>query len=269
MLAQAVVAAAADSGHEVLAFDRASLDVTAEQQVSRTIGAARPDAIIHCAAYTQVDAAEREPAAAQLLNATATGYVAAAAAAVGAHLVYPSTDYVFDGSATVPYEPTSPTHPLNAYGATKLEGEAAAHSAGRFHIVRTSWLYGAGGRNFVSTMLSRAGTAAPLRVVSDQRGTPSWTRDVAGMLLRLLERGAPSGIYHATNAGDTTWFEFAGAIFDLAGLHPDLQPIASTSANGAARRPRYSVLDCGSTYSIVGSAPHWRDALKSAMAELA
>ncbi|MEO5509454.1 MAG: dTDP-4-dehydrorhamnose reductase [Longimicrobiales bacterium] len=269
MLARAVMAAAHDREHDVIALDRAALDITDRARVRDVIAQNSPDVIIHCAAYTRVDDAEDEADAAECVNGEATGHVAEAAAAAGALFVYPSSDYVFDGSAARPYRPHDETAPLGAYGRSKLLGEVAAARAGRYHVVRTSWLYGLGGRNFVSTMLQRGRARQPLRVVADQVGTPTWTHDLSTMILSLAERAAPSGIYHATNAGHTTWFDFARAIFELAEIDANVQPVASSGYPQKAQRPQYSVLDCSATYAITGDAPHWRDGLRTALRELA
>jgi len=265
MLARAVIAEAQGAGNTVAALDRASLDVTDALAVMRTITAQRPDVVVQCAAYTRVDDAEHEPEVADLVNAHAAGHVADAAAACGAIFVYPSTDYVFDGSASAPYAPMQPPAPVSAYGRSKLSGEAAAARAGRYHVVRTSWLYGAGGRNFVSTMLQLGRAGKPLRVVDDQCGSPTWTVDLARMILRLVERDAPSGIYHATNAGHTTWYGFAREIFRRAGIAADVTPVTSAEFPRPARRPSWSVLDCAGTYAITGAAPPWQAALDRAL----
>lgn len=268
MLARAVLAAGDTAKHDMIALDRAALDVTNAAAVRSALRACAPDAVVHCAAYTRVDDAEAEARDAMAVNAVATSYLADAADECGAALVYPSSDYVFDGRTTSPYSPDDAVAPLSAYGQSKLAGEREAGRAARHYIVRTSWLYGAHGRNFVSTMLRLARAGQPLRVVGDQRGSPTWTADLAAMMLALLERGAPSGTWHATNAGDTTWFGFARAIFDEAGIDADLSETTSTDYAQRATRPRYSVLDCTATYAITGQARHWRDALRAALPEL-
>ncbi|HEX6693551.1 MAG TPA: dTDP-4-dehydrorhamnose reductase [Longimicrobiales bacterium] len=265
MLAHDLMAAAARQGEDVIAFDHGALDVTDADAVATALGGAAPDVIAHCAAYTRVDDAEDSEESANLVNGRGTLHVARAAKACGALFIYPSTDYVFDGSSAIPYGVDVATSPLNAYGRSKLQGEHAAAAAGRFMVVRTSWLYGSHGRNFVRTMLDRGRAGAPLRVVDDQRGSPTWTVDLAAMILGLVRRDAPSGIYHATNAGDTTWYGFARSIFDVAGITADLQPVSSSEYPQRALRPAYSVLDCTRTYSVTGPARHWRDALTAAL----
>jgi dTDP-4-dehydrorhamnose reductase len=264
MLAHAVARRAETRGHDVVSFTRAELDVTNARAVERAISRARPDAAVQCAAYTRVDAAEDEEVQAYDVNARGTALVAQACAAVGARLVYPSTDYVFDGRSTKPYAPYAATAPLNAYGRTKLAGEVQATYADAL-VVRTSWLYGPAGRNFVRTILTRARAGEPLRIVSDQRGSPTYSFDLADTMLELLEQLAPAGIYHVTNAGDTTWFDFAVAAVECAGLQADVTPVSSREFNTPAERPAYSVLDCSDTERLTGPLPHWRDALERAM----
>jgi dTDP-4-dehydrorhamnose reductase len=268
MLAHAVAREGAAAGHDIIALDRTALDVTNAPAVHAVMSRLMPEAVIHCAAYTRVDDAEDEPETAELINARATAFVADAAARTNAAFVYPSTDYVFDGSAVAPYRPDAATNPLGAYGHSKLHGEEAARGAPRHYIVRTSWLYGSHGKNFVSTMLALGRRGTPLRVVNDQRGTPTWTDDLARMMLGLLDARAAAGVYHGTNAGETTWFDFARAIFEAAGIAADVTPVPTSEYPTRATRPRYSVLDCSSTYAVTGAAPHWRESLARALGTL-
>jgi dTDP-4-dehydrorhamnose reductase len=268
MLARAVRRELLARGYEVAGLDRAALDVTAEAAVAAAVQAHRPDVVIQCAAYTRVDDAEREESEAHCVNAEATRHLARACRAAGARLVYPSTDYIFDGLATSPYLPGAPTNPLGAYGRTKLAGEVAAQGAGDYLVVRTSWLYGAGGKNFVSTILERAGRGEALRVVDDQRGAPTWTGSLAWVLAELLERRAPSGVYHGTNQGETTWYGLAVEALRLAGLAVEVTPVKTAEFPRPASRPAYSVLDCAGTEAVVGGIMGWREALAEAMAEL-
>jgi dTDP-4-dehydrorhamnose reductase len=261
MLAQAARAELEARGHQVDALDRAALDITDAVAVERVVSEFRPDAVLQGAAYTRVDDAERDEPAAHLVNATATAHLARACRAVGARLIYPSTDYVFDGRATSPYTPDAPTAPLGAYGRSKLAGEIAARGAGEWLVVRTSWLYGAGGKNFVDTILERARQGGALRVVADQRGAPTWTGDLARVIATLLERQAPSGVYHATNRGETTWYGLAVEAVRLAGVDAAIAPVATTEFPRPAPRPAYSVLDCAATEAIVGEIPGWREGL--------
>jgi dTDP-4-dehydrorhamnose reductase len=264
MLARAVVREAAARGHDVVSLRRADLDVTDADAVRTTVLGGRPDVVVQCAAYTRVDDAETDEAAAFAVNADGTGHVADACREAGARLVYPSTDYVFDGSATEPYAPDARTSPVNAYGRSKLAGEAAAARADAL-VVRTSWLYGPGGRNFVSTILARARAGAPLRVVDDQHGAPTSTLSLAVMMMGLLEHDAPPRIWHATDSGRTTWYGFAGAALELAGIDADITPCNTADFPTPARRPSWSVLDCSRTYALLGEAPEWRDALAAAL----
>lgn len=267
MLARALIPELERRGHEVIGLGRDALDVTDADAVERAVREWVPDVVVQCAAYTRVDDAEADEAAAFAVNAEGTRNVARACRAVGARLVYPSTDYVFDGRASSPYRPDHPPAPLNAYGRSKLAGEEAAREAGDWVVARTSWLYGAGGRNFVSTILRRAMEGVPLRVVDDQRGTPTWTGTLAVTLAGLLEADVPSGIYHTTGRGDTTWFAFACEALRLAGIEAEIVPVPTEAFPTPARRPRYSVLDCSSTEAVVGPLPDWRDALRAAIAE--
>jgi dTDP-4-dehydrorhamnose reductase len=266
MLARALRETLAARGHEVTALSRRELDVTDAPHVQYIVDAERPEVVVQCAAYTRVDDAERDESGAARVNADGALHVARACHAVGARFVYPSTDYVFDGTAHAPYAPAARPAPLNAYGRTKLAGEHAARAAGDALIVRTSWLYAPHGRNFVRTMLERGRAGQPLRVVDDQRGAPTVVSDLANMIVLLLERAAPAGCYHATNAGETTWFGLARAAFDIAGITADLSPIESAQFPQPAKRPAYSVLDCSATYALTGEAPHWRDALHGVIA---
>lgn len=265
MLARAVTHELRMRGTDVVALDHTMLDVRDRIAVHAAISSARPSCVIHCAAYTRVDDAEADEGGAFAVNADGTLNVANACKAVDARLLYPGTDYVFDGQATRPYMPSSPTAPLNAYGRSKLAGEEAARAAGNYLIVRTSWLYGAGGRNFVATILQRAREVPVLEVVNDQRGAPTWTADLARTFAELLDLTAPAGVYHATNRGDTTWFDLACAATRAAGLLVPIQPISSDTIRRPAIRPRYSVLDCTSTDAIVGPMRMWHDALQAAL----
>jgi dTDP-4-dehydrorhamnose reductase len=266
MLARALRETLEARGHAVTALSRRELDVTDAPHVRYIVDAERPEVVVQCAAYTRVDDAEREESTALSINADGARNVARACRARDARFVYPSTDYVFDGTARSPYAPAARPAPLNAYGRSKLAGEHAAREAGDALIVRTSWLYAAHGRNFVRTMLERARAGQPLRVVDDQRGAPTVANDLATMIMLLLERGAPAGVYHATNAGETTWYELARAAFEIAGVGAELTRIESAQFPQPAKRPSYSVLDCSDTYAITGPAPHWRDALHGVIA---
>jgi len=260
-LGRALERAAASSGHSFLGADLPELDVTDRRAVLAWVLAGRPDAVINCAAFTAVDAAEEREAEALAVNATAVGWLAEAANAAGALLVQISTDYVFDGESVRAYRENDPVAPLSAYGRTKLAGEREAARARRHLIVRTSWLFGEGS-NFVEAILRQvaAGTRE-LRVVSDQEGCPTYAEDLAGAILGLVERGA-CGVVHATNAGATTWFELAREIVRLAGADVAVTPVATAEAPRPARRPRRSTLDSSRLAARLGAPlPDWRDAL--------
>ncbi len=268
MLAWAVRREFQARGHEVEALGRTALDITVAAMVADVVKALRPDAVVQCAAYTRVDDAEREEAEAYRVNAEGTRYLARACRAVGARLVYPSTDYIFDGRATSPYSPDAPANPLGAYGRSKLAGEAAAREAEDYLVVRTSWLYGAGGRNFVSTILERARRGEPLRVVDDQRGSPTWTGSLARVIAGLVEERAPTAVYHATNRGETTWYGLAREALEQAGLEAEITPVTTGEFPRPAPRPAYSVLDRAGTEAVVGEIMGWREALALALVDL-
>jgi len=236
----------------------------AEKQVL----AARPDTVFHLAAYTDVDGAEREPDKAMAVNAEGTERVARAADKASARLIYLSTDYVFDGRKTSPYVEADEPNPLNAYGRSKLEGErrALAYCPNTL-IIRTAWLYGAHGRNFVNTIIRLASEQPALRVVADQRGSPTNAGDLAVALVRVLDMDL-RGIVHVAGAGDCTWYEFACAIVSLMRGTVPVYPITTAEAGRAAPRPSYSVL-ANVTLAKAGiTLPHWKDALTRYMSEV-
>lgn len=264
---------------EVVAHDRATLDLARPGQIAARVREARPDAIVNAAAYTAVDRAESEPEAAHAVNAVAPGVLAEEAARVGAFLLHFSTDYVFDGTKQGSYVEDDATNPLNVYGLTKLEGERAIAAAARdYAILRTSWVYGPRGRNFMLTMLRLGLEREELRVVDDQRGAPTSSPQLAALTRRLLLdcgldrlRQSP-GLYHATAAGDTTWFGFTQAIFERAHACgraprvPRLVPIPASDYPTPARRPGNSVLSCERLASAFGvRIPHWREGLAEAL----
>jgi dTDP-4-dehydrorhamnose reductase len=259
MLGRDVVAAAERTGHEVLAFGRTDLDVTDADAVRRAVADARPAAVVNCAAYTDVDGAEADERAAAELNCRAAGDVAAAAAAVGASIVQPSTDYVFDGAKRTPYLESDPTGPASAYGRSKLAGERAVMAANERHfVVRTSWLFGAAGRNFVDTMLALARDRDELKVVDDQVGCPTYTGHLAEALVQLAG-GAAYGIHHIAGAGACSWFEFATEIFRQAELDVRVVPCTTEEFPRPAPRPAYSVLGSERPHPI--RLPDWREGL--------
>jgi dTDP-4-dehydrorhamnose reductase len=262
MLPRALVPILHASGHEVIALGRAELDVTERDAVERRVLAERPGAVVQCAAYTAVDRAEEEEELAHAVNAKATGYVADACQKIGATLVYPSTDYVFPGTGRRPYRPEDETGPVNAYGRSKLAGERAAARCGRALVVRTSWLYGDGGTNFVETIRRLAAERESLDVVDDQTGRPTSTVELSRVITRLLALGV-AGTFHATGGGPaTTWYGFAQEILGRMGWSTELRPVSSKQVPRPASRPAYSVLDCSSTEKSTGHPfADWRATL--------
>jgi dTDP-4-dehydrorhamnose reductase len=270
------LAKTAPDGVTLVQTDQSTLDITDVQAVSETFSAERPQLVINAAAYTAVDQAESEPELAQAVNAVGAGHVAAVAAAQGARLAHISTDFVFDGAASTPYLPEAHTRPLSVYGKTKRDGEEAVQAAYPEAIVlRTAWLYAAGGRNFVATMLRLMKEGEPLRVVADQVGSPTWARTLAEATWALGLNLAASGIHHWTDAGVASWYDFAVAIQDEAlGLGlieapTTIEPISTADYPTPAKRPAYSVLDCRATREASGlPAVHWRHALKRMLEEI-
>jgi dTDP-4-dehydrorhamnose reductase len=256
-------------GRDVTLLGRADLDVTDRDAVLAAVQG--HDVVINAAAYTAVDAAETDEEAALAVNGTAVGLLAEAAASVGARFVTVSTDYVFAGDATEPYAEDEPRDPLNAYGRTKAVGEEAAlaaHPDGTY-VVRTAWLYGRHGANFPKTMLGLAATRDTLSVVSDQVGQPTWTMDLARQIVALVDSDAPTGIYHGTNSGSTSWQGFAQETFRLAGLDPErVLPTDSSAFVRPAARPAFSVLG-HDAWAAAGLSPMrpWQEALAEASVE--
>lgn len=253
-------------GRDVTVLGRADLDVTDRDAVFAAVQG--HDVVINAAAYTAVDAAETDEEAALAVNGTAAGLLAEATASVGAKLVQVSTDYVFDGDATEPYPEDATIAPVSAYGRTKAEGERLALAANPegTYVVRTAWLYGAHGGNFAKTMVKLAASHDTVKVVDDQLGQPTWTADLATQIVALLDSDAPAGVYHGTNSGSTSWFEFAQAVFDEAGLDPArVLPTDSSTFVRPAPRPSYSVLghDAWGQAGLTPMRP-WREALAEA-----
>ncbi|MGN7455630.1 dTDP-4-dehydrorhamnose reductase [Paenibacillus pasadenensis] len=252
-----------EEGCETFGLTRSELDFSKREEVDRIVSLLKPDIIIHSGAYTKVDQAESEPDVAHQANGNGAGYIAAAAERIGAKLAYVSTDYVFDGTASRPIPESAATNPVNVYGASKLNGEEQSQAhASRCFIVRTSWVYGLHGANFVKTMLNLARQGKPLSVVDDQVGSPTFTRDLAACILRLIETDR-YGIYHVANSGVCSWHEFAQAIFEEAGLKVELKPVSSEQFVRPARRPAYSVLEQGALRENgFPEMRHWREGLK-------
>lgn len=245
-------------------FQRRDLDIADEKAVTALLQEARPAALINCAAYTKVDKAEIEQVEAELVNGTAPGVLAAACAKSGCRFIHISTDYVFDGKGSRPLLPTDTPHPVNAYGQTKLNGElnALVNNPDSI-IIRTAWVYSEFGGNFVKTMLRLMGERETLNVVADQLGSPTYAKDLAEMLMTVAEAPvAPGGIYHYTNTGICSWYEFASEIGRLAQLSSTVNPINTEDYPTPAARPKWSVLDTSKirdTFNI--TIPDWQSAL--------
>ena len=272
MLGRDLVTAAGQRGHEVTGLARSQLDIAEQAAVRRALAQWQPAVVVNCAAWTAVDDAEAREGEALAVNGVAVAGLAAACAAQGAALVQLSTDYVFDGQGARPYPEDAEPGPRTAYGRTKLAGEQAVLGqpglAG--YVVRTAWLYGAHGRNFVATMIAKARAGADVQVVDDQHGQPTWTMDVATQIAALIEAGGPPGIYHATSSGATTWFGLAQEVFRLLGADPArVTPIRTAALARPAPRPAYSVLG-HDAWGRAGLAPigNWQPALQRAFPAL-
>jgi dTDP-4-dehydrorhamnose reductase len=259
MLGRDVVAAAGDAGHEVAALARAELDITDPEAVRAAIRAARPDAVINCAAWTDVDGAEAAEAAATAVNGAGAGHLAAATG--DTLLVHVSSDYVFDGRASTPYPEDAPTGPEGAYGRSKLAGEHAIAEAGaRAAIVRSAWLFGPHGKNFVDTMRRLGAEREEIAVVDDQVGCPTYTGHLAPALIQIAERGL-TGVLHVAGGGSCSWFELAQATFAETGIDCHVKPQTTAELGRPAPRPAFSVL--ASTRADAPTLPHWRDGLRA------
>ncbi len=260
MLGRDLVDTAQRSGHEVTALGHAELDVTDAAAVEAAVQASRPQWVANCAAYTRVDDAEGEAEEALRVNGEAAGVVARAARTAGATALYPSTDYVFDGTKASDYLESDPVAPLSSYGRSKLAGERA--SEGHL-VVRASWLFGVGGPNFVETMLGLAARRDELRVVDDQFGSPTFTAHLAEGLLRLMEADA-RGVRHLSAGGSCSWLEFAREIFARTGATVRVEGCTSEDFGARAPRPRRSVLS--SEHADTPTLPHWTEGLDAYLA---
>jgi dTDP-4-dehydrorhamnose reductase len=261
MLGRDVTAAAGDAGHEARALARADLDITDAAAVRAAISDAAPDAVINCAAWTDVDAAEAAEEQATAVNGTGAGNLAAAAKEAGALLVHVSSDYVFDGRASEPYPEDAPTSPASAYGRSKLAGEHAIAEAGdRYAIVRSAWVFGPHGKNFVDTMRRLGAERDEIAVVDDQVGCPTYTGHLAAALIKVAEQGT-TGVLHVAGGGRCTWFDLAVATFEETGLACRVRPQSTADTGRPAPRPAFSVL--GSTRADAPVLPHWREGLRA------
>lgn len=256
--------------------DLDSLDITDRQTIGDYLEKYRPEYVINCAAYTAVDLAEREPEKARLLNADGPANLAEFCKITGTSMIHISTDYVFSGMACLPYEETSPGDPRSVYGLTKLEGEERVLAAlPTAIIVRTSWLYSPFGNNFVKTMLRLGRERDEVRVVFDQTGTPTYAKDLALALLHIIRQAEVDkdnwkpGIYHYSNEGVCSWFDFARAIFDAAGISTHVVPVVSGEYPTAAQRPHYSVLNKSKFKNAFQlNIPYWKDSLQDCIKRL-
>jgi dTDP-4-dehydrorhamnose reductase len=262
LLGRALVPALAAAGHEPVALTREHADVTRIEELRRALGAARPEWVIHLASFTRVDDCESHADDAHLVNGLGARNAAQAAAEAGVPILALSSDYVFSGDATRPYREYDPTGPRSVYGASKLAGEQAVREVHPRHvIVRSAWLYGRGGANFVDTILARARAGEPLRVVDDQRGSPTSASDLAPALVRLIEAGQ-YGTYHCTNTGECSWHELAVHVLRGSGIAAPVAPIDSATLARPARRPSYSVLNNRVFEHVTRHRmPHWQDAV--------
>lgn len=253
-------------GLTIIGFDRSQLDITDLASCREAVATCKPHAVIHCAAYTAVDRAEQEPEDAYRVNAAGSRNIALAAAEHNAKFIYVSTDYVFEGQSERPYREMEGVNPQTEYGRSKLAGEQLVQMVNdKVYVVRTSWVYGPFGGNFVQTMLKLADEKEEISVVSDQLGSPTYTWDLASFLLELV-RSEAYGIYHASNSGVVSWYSFAKAIMEETGKAVRVKPCTSAEFERPAKRPAYSVLD---NHALRAEGfqplPPWRDSLRSCL----
>ena len=264
-----VMAELARRNIEAIGVDIDEMDITDKISVEKVIGEAAPDVVVHCAAYTAVDAAEDNEALCRRVNAGGTRNIAEVCKKLDCKMVYISTDYVFDGQGTRPWEPDDERHPLNVYGQTKYEGELAVQeNLSKYFIVRIAWVFGKNGKNFVKTMLKLAETHDKLTVVNDQFGSPTYTYDLARLLVDMIQTDK-YGIYHATNEGICTWYEFACEIFRQVGVKIEVTPVPASEYPTKAKRPENSRLDKSKlTENGFERLPSWQDALRRYIKEI-
>ncbi len=259
-----VVSVLSDLGHDVVGFTHSEVDIANFESVLKAVKDTNPEVVVNAAAYTDVDGCESNRDLAFKVNAIGARNVAVASSMAEAKVVHISTDYVFGGERSFPYTEFDTPSPINTYGASKLSGEIFVREQNRrFFILRTAWLYGIHGKNFLKTMISLAKKGGVLRVVNDQWGSPTWAKDVALQLEKLIGTHY-YGVYHCTSQGKCTWFEFASEIFNLVGLDVEVVPVGSEEFPRPAKRPGWSVLD---NYMLklhdLDIMPHWKDALSS------
>ena len=260
-------------GHDTIGVDIGEMDITDEESVRSVLTSAAPEAVIHCAAWTAVDAAEDNAEKVYAVNALGTRYIAQACRRLNAKMMYISTDYVFDGQGHIPYREDMLTAPQSVYGRTKLAGEEkVVRNCPGAMVIRTAWLYSSYGKNFVKTMLRLAKERSEIGVVADQIGTPTYAHDLARAICAIAERGIVPGIYHFTNEGVCSWYDFTKTIFRLEGIDADdcrVRPLRTDEYPSAAARPHYSVLDKSKIKQTYGlDIRWWEDALKSCLKKL-
>ena len=259
MLGRDLVSLLGDRGHGI---DIADIDITSPESVLTVVAALKPEVVVNCAAYTDVDGCEENTETAMAVNGEGVAYLAMACRDLGALLVQVSTDYVFDGNKGTPYVEDDAPHPVSVYGESKLAGEMNAAFCPEHLIVRTQWLYGLHGKNFVETMLRLGAEKDELAVVDDQIGSPTWTVDLAQAIIALIDGGC-RGTYHVANSEYCSWNAFARAIFAESGMNVTVKPMTTTELNRPARRPLYSTLECSKLTGDTGFQPQpWREALR-------
>lgn len=255
-------------GHTAIGADIEEMDITDKAAVQQVITQAAPEAVIHCAAYTAVDAAEEQEDLCRRVNSLGTENIAEVCKKLNCKLMYISTDYVFNGQGTRPWEPEDEREPLNVYGQTKYEGELAVEALEKYFIVRIAWVFGVNGKNFIKTMLNLGRTRDNLTVVDDQIGSPTYTYDLARLLVDMIET-EKYGCYHVTNEGQCSWYEFACEIFKKAGIEVTVSPVSSSQYSAKAKRPQNSRMD-KSKLTKMGFEllPPWQDALERYLKEI-
>ena len=258
-------------GYDYVAPTSTDLDIRDKEQIFKYVSELKPSWIINCAAWTNVDGAESSFKEAIEINSRAVENLGTAAGLFGCKVIHISTDYVFDGESSKPYDESSPTKPVNKYGESKLQGEdSLLLAAPDSYVIRTSWLYGASGKNFVKTIAGKAVRNEEARVVNDQVGSPTSARDLAGAIISIVNNEPEPGIYNYSNHGSCSWFEFAQRIYERVGANPSLVfPISSDSLNLIARRPRYSLLSKEKWKSLgLVEVPRWEDSLDLLLPEI-
>ncbi len=249
-------------GHTAVGVDIDNMDITDQEAVRRVVTQAAPEAVVHCAAYTAVDAAEDHEELCRLVNAKGTEHIVSVCRDLDCKLMYISTDYVFNGQGERPWEPDDEREPLNVYGQTKYEGELAVETLEKYFIVRSAWVFGVNGKNFIKTMLNLGKTRDSLTVVDDQIGSPTYTYDLARLLVDMVET-EKYGRYHATNEGLCSWYEFACEIFKEAGIQVKVSPVSSDMYPARAKRPMNSRMDKSKLRDMgFEPMPSWQDALR-------